>query len=76
MSDTGIKETPEYQAYHRRVVDAVRKNLATRWPDAPSEQTERNVQFFNVECDYLDEFREGADPEEVASDNIDAADWS
>ena len=75
MSD----RTPEYESYHKRVVDAVRKNLTARWPpttDAEREHLDRQVAFFDLECDYHDAFARADDPEEVADENIDAAEWS
>jgi hypothetical protein len=59
MSD--LKSSPEYQAYHKQVVEACVKLMG-----------EQARSFFDTECDYLDEFWEGADPEEVAQAQYDA----
>lgn len=68
-----------YEDYHRHVVKAVRKHLMARWPpatDAEQQHLERQVAFFEHECDYHDEHAREDDPDEVAQANIDAADWS
>ena len=71
--------THDYEAYHAKVVEAVRRNLSARWPpttDAEREHLERQVAFFDKECDYHDEHERGDEPDEVAEDNIESADWS
>lgn len=65
-----------YEQYHQRVVAAIRKRFLTRWPPTNREerhQLAQSVLFFDVECDYHDEFAEGLDPEEMADDQINAA---
>lgn len=65
-----------YEQYHQRVVAAIRKQMLARWPPTNREERHKiaqNVMFFDVECDYHDEFAEGLDPEEMADDQINAA---
>lgn len=58
---TPSKEGPEYEAYHRKVVDACAALMG-----------EEHRNFFDRECSYVDEFKEGQDPEEVAQNQYDA----
>lgn len=70
------KSNPLYRVYHQRVVDEIRKQLVARWPPRTSRernQLERNIRFFDEQCDYIDDFDQGAEPSEVAEANIDAA---
>jgi hypothetical protein len=55
------KRTPEYEAFHQKVVGACVKIMG-----------EEHREFFDMECDYLDEFAEGLDPDEVAQAQYDA----
>jgi hypothetical protein len=55
--------TPEYEAYHQRVVDA-----------CVARTTEEMRHFFDVECDYLEEFAADEDPDDVATAQIEAMD--
>lgn len=76
MEPSSHSPAETYEQYHQRVVTAIRKRLIEHWP--PSNREERhaiakNALFFDVECDYHDEFAEGLDPEEMADDQIDAA---
>jgi hypothetical protein len=59
MSD--VKSSPQYQVYHEQVVEACAKLMGEQVRD-----------FFDKQCDYLEEFMEGADPEEVAQAQYDA----
>ena len=56
-----IQRTPEYQEYHRKVVDACAALMG-----------EEHRDFFNLACDYLEEFAEGRDPDQVAQDQCEA----
>lgn len=71
---------PAYAEYHAKVIAAVKANLIRRFGQPKSvdeqEQFDRNVRFFDEQCDYVDEFSEGEDPDDVAENNIVSADWS
>lgn len=56
-----VKATPEYQSYHQQVVAACVADMG-----------EQVREFFDKECDYLDEFTEGRSPEDVAQDQRDS----
>lgn len=67
---------PEYQHYHVRMVEAIRARMFVRWPPstvAERRMLERNLRFFDEACDYLEEFGEHVEPEEIADDQLDAA---
>lgn len=55
LPDAALKLTPQYQAYHNRVVEACVKLMG-----------EHVRLFFSEQCDYLQEFLENEDPEDVA----------
>lgn len=59
MSD--IKSSPEYRAYHRRVVEACVELMG--------EDVRR---FFDEQCDYLEEFLKDEDPIEIAENQLDS----
>lgn len=68
-----------YWAFHEQVVAEVRKNLLARWGH-PATFAQRQalasaVMFFDVQCTYDAEFKDGDDPAEVAEANIEAGDW-
>lgn len=69
-------ESEEYRTYHATMVAAIRAAMEKRWPPRTASeraQINENVQFFNRECTYDQEFAEGVDPIENAEDQIDAA---
>lgn len=53
--DCNLKETPEYQAYHRRVVEACVELMG-----------EQAREFFDKQCDFIEQFAAGDEPEDVA----------
>ncbi len=55
------KESPEYQAYHRKVVDACAALMG-----------EECRCFFNEQCDFVYEYTEGTEPGDVALDQKEA----
>lgn len=74
-----IRTIPSYMEYHTRVIAAVKANLIRRFGQPKTvdeqEQFDRNIRFFDEQCDYADDFSEGNDPAEVAEENIISADW-
>jgi hypothetical protein len=50
-----MTRTPEYEAYHAKIVEAC---VALMGEDCRA--------FFNTQCDYLEEFAESLDPDDVA----------
>lgn len=56
-----MMRTPEYEIYHKRVVEALVKK---------TDESYRHM--WDIECEYLQEFEDGEDPEIVAQANIDA----
>ena len=56
-----IKATPAYKIYHQKVVSECVKLMG-----------EHNREFFDLECDYIDEYLDKRDPAEVAQDQLDA----
>lgn len=50
-----VKASPEYQKYHQLVVTECVRITG-----------EHNREFFDKICDYIDDFKEGTPPEEVA----------
>lgn len=53
--------TPEYETYHAAVVAACVKLMG-----------EEHREFFNVQCDYFDEYDAMLTPEEVAKQQYEA----
>jgi hypothetical protein len=78
MSDP--RNDPAYMEYHAKVIAAVKANFVRRFGQpktvAEQEQFDHNVRFFDEQCDYVDDFSEGNDPDDVADENIISADWS
>lgn len=68
-------ESLAYRAYHATVMHHVRKELRRQWPPRTSADEvalDQAARFFDG-CTYVEDFFEDADPDEVASDNIQAA---
>ena len=61
MSYKAGKSNPEYQRYHKQVVEACVRLIG-----------ERCRQFFDTQCDFLEEFNSEQDPEEVAQDQLES----
>ncbi|MDE2232991.1 MAG: hypothetical protein KGJ90_02555 [Patescibacteria group bacterium] len=58
MTDDEIFQSEKYQAYHKKVVDACVKIMSGE------------IRAFFDAMDYIENFKEGDDPEEVAATNV------
>lgn len=55
------KANPEYQQYHKQVVDECAKLMG-----------EKHREFFDTQCDYMTGFAEKRSPADVAMDQYEA----